>query len=148
MPQVVGPRPGERIENGAPSRSGRDRSGDRCLFAERSHRIRARGDQPPDPFQTGSGGTVEILFTSAPTERRAHLIGHVAVEAPFAESDKETLEVKESFAERHGETVEDDEKYSNPAEAQDAALALAQHHINIQHNDTLLARTILSWQAY
>jgi len=49
---------------------------------------------------------------------------------------------------RHGENTEDDEKYSTPAEAQDAALSLAQHHINIQHNDTLLARTVLTWQEY
>jgi len=49
---------------------------------------------------------------------------------------------------RHGERVEDDEKYATPADAQDAALSLAQHHINIQHNDTLLARAILSWRPY
>ena len=49
---------------------------------------------------------------------------------------------------RHGENVEHDETFSTPAEAQDAALAVAQHHINIQHNDTLLARHVLSWQKY
>jgi hypothetical protein len=49
---------------------------------------------------------------------------------------------------RHGDDAEDDEKYATPAEAQDAALALAQHHINIQHNDTLLARTVLTWVEY
>ena len=49
---------------------------------------------------------------------------------------------------KHGERVEDDEEYASAAEAQDAALALAQRHINIQHNDTLLARSILSWRPY
>ena len=49
---------------------------------------------------------------------------------------------------RHGENTEDEEKYATPAEAQDAALSLAQHHINIQHNDTLLARTVLTWHEY
>ena len=49
---------------------------------------------------------------------------------------------------RHGESVEHDETFETLADAQDAALSLAQHHINIQHNDTLLARTILSWHEY
>ena len=49
---------------------------------------------------------------------------------------------------RHAESVEHDEKFATPAEAQDAALSLAQHHINIQHNDTLLSRTILTWEQY
>jgi hypothetical protein len=49
---------------------------------------------------------------------------------------------------RHGESVEDDERYPTSAEAKDAALALAQHHINIQHNDTLLVHELLSWQPY
>ncbi len=49
---------------------------------------------------------------------------------------------------RHGEKVEDEEKYPTSGEAQDAALSLAQHHINVQHNDTLLVRSILSWQPY
>jgi hypothetical protein len=49
---------------------------------------------------------------------------------------------------RHGEEAEDDERYSTPAEAQDAALSLAQRHINVQHNDTLLARTVLAWREY
>ena len=49
---------------------------------------------------------------------------------------------------RHGENVEADEKYPTAAEAQDAALSLAQNHINVQHNDTLLAHAILSWRPY
>jgi hypothetical protein len=49
---------------------------------------------------------------------------------------------------RHGESVEHDETYDTPAEAQDAALTVAQHHINIQHNDTLLLHSILSWREY
>jgi len=47
---------------------------------------------------------------------------------------------------RHAETVEHDETYDSADEAKDAALAVAQHHINIQHNDTLLASEILSWK--
>jgi hypothetical protein len=49
---------------------------------------------------------------------------------------------------RHGEVVVHDEKFATSAEAQDAALVMAQHHINIQHNDTLLNRTALSWHEY
>ena len=49
---------------------------------------------------------------------------------------------------RHGENVEDGEKYQSVADAQDAALSLAQHHINIQHNDTLMAKAVLSWRPF
>jgi hypothetical protein len=49
---------------------------------------------------------------------------------------------------RYGDRVEHDETFASPDEAQEAALSLAQHHINIKHNDTLLARSILSWQEY
>ena len=49
---------------------------------------------------------------------------------------------------RHAESVEHDETFDTAEEAKDAALGVAQHHINIQHNDTLLARTILSWKEY
>ena len=49
---------------------------------------------------------------------------------------------------RHGETVEHDEKFENPEDAQDAALSLAQRHINIEHNDTLLSCTVLTWRKY
>jgi hypothetical protein len=49
---------------------------------------------------------------------------------------------------RHGESIEHDEIFDNPAEAQDAALTLAQHHISIEHNDTLLTRSILTWREY
>jgi hypothetical protein len=49
---------------------------------------------------------------------------------------------------RHGETIEGDETYATAAEAQDAALSLAQHHINVQHNDTLLTKSILTWRQY
>jgi hypothetical protein len=48
---------------------------------------------------------------------------------------------------RHGESVEHDETFPTAADAQDAALALAEHHISIEHNDTLLTtRGILSWR--
>ena len=49
---------------------------------------------------------------------------------------------------RHGENIVHDEEYASAAEAQDAALPLAQHHINVAHNDTLLLRSPLSWQEY
>ena len=49
---------------------------------------------------------------------------------------------------RHAEDVVHDETFATAEEAQDAALALAQHHINIQHNDTLLASTILKWSEF
>ena len=49
---------------------------------------------------------------------------------------------------KHAESVEHEDKFATPGDAQDAALALAQHHINIQHNDTLLLSNILTWQEY
>jgi hypothetical protein len=49
---------------------------------------------------------------------------------------------------RHGDGVEHEETFDDAAEAKDAALALAQQHIHILHNDTLLARSILSWHEY
>jgi hypothetical protein len=49
---------------------------------------------------------------------------------------------------RHAENVEHDETFDTAEEAKDAALAVAQHHISIQHNDTLLARAVLSWKEY
>ena len=48
---------------------------------------------------------------------------------------------------RHGDRVAHGEKFVTAAEAQDAALALAQHHINVAHNDTLLQQATLIWQA-
>jgi hypothetical protein len=49
---------------------------------------------------------------------------------------------------RHAERIEHDEIYATAEEAKEAALAVAQHHINIQHNDTLLAGEVLSWREY
>jgi hypothetical protein len=49
---------------------------------------------------------------------------------------------------RHGDSVVHDEEFATAAEAQDAALALAQHHINVAYNDTLLCKTTLTWQPY
>lgn len=46
---------------------------------------------------------------------------------------------------RHAENIVHQEKFASADEAKDAALAVAQHHINIQHNDTLLATSRLSW---
>ena len=47
---------------------------------------------------------------------------------------------------RHGDSVVHDEEFATAAEAQDAALALAEHHIHVEHNDTLLAHPALTWQ--
>jgi hypothetical protein len=49
---------------------------------------------------------------------------------------------------RHGEEAVDDEEYETAAEAKDAALSLAENHISIQHNDTLLARAVLTWHEF
>ena len=49
---------------------------------------------------------------------------------------------------RHGDKVAHDEQFPTAEEAQDAALALAQHHINVEHNDTLLHETKLTWRSY
>lgn len=49
---------------------------------------------------------------------------------------------------RHGESVEHEETFDTADDAKDAALSLAQYHINIQHNDTVLAQTIFTWQEY
>ena len=49
---------------------------------------------------------------------------------------------------RHAENVEHDETFATAEEAKEAALSVAQHHINIQHNDTLLLGAILSWHEY
>jgi hypothetical protein len=49
---------------------------------------------------------------------------------------------------RHGDSVVHDEEFPTAAEAQDAALPLAQHHINVAHNDTLLCQTTLTWKSY
>ena len=49
---------------------------------------------------------------------------------------------------KHGESLEHDETFATPADAQDAALSLAQHHVNILHNDTLLTKAILLWEEY
>ncbi len=49
---------------------------------------------------------------------------------------------------RHGVDVVHDEQYASAEEAQDAALAVAQHHINVAHNDTLLHQAKLTWHSY
>jgi hypothetical protein len=48
---------------------------------------------------------------------------------------------------RHGDYVLHDEEFLTAEEAQDAAMAVAQHHINVSHNDTLLHQTTLTWQS-
>ena len=47
---------------------------------------------------------------------------------------------------RHDEYVEHDETFATAVDARDAALAMAQNHINVKHNDTLLTRAALSWE--
>jgi len=59
--------------------------------------------------------------------------------------DQWCLILKDSM---HGETVEHEDRFETPAEARDAALPFAQHHIFIQHNDTVPMRTTLSWSEY
>ena len=49
---------------------------------------------------------------------------------------------------RYGEEVVHEDEFATAGEAKDAALALAEHHINVQHNDTLLLPAKLSWQEY
>ena len=49
---------------------------------------------------------------------------------------------------RYGEQVVHEDEFATAGEAKDAALALAEHHINVQHNDTLLLPAKLSWQEY
>ncbi len=49
---------------------------------------------------------------------------------------------------RHGENVAHEDEFATADEARDAALAFAQHHINIEHNDTLMQPARLSWQQY
>jgi hypothetical protein len=48
---------------------------------------------------------------------------------------------------RHGDYVLHDEEFATAEEAQDAAMAVAQHHINVSHNDTLLYQATLTWQS-
>jgi hypothetical protein len=47
---------------------------------------------------------------------------------------------------RHAEKVVHDEEYATADEAKEAALSVAQYHINIEHNDTLLASEVISWK--
>ena len=49
---------------------------------------------------------------------------------------------------RHGEDIVHEDQFATDADAKDAAMAFAQHHINVAHNDTLTLRTLLSWQQY
>jgi hypothetical protein len=49
---------------------------------------------------------------------------------------------------RHLEDVVHEDDFPTAEEAQEAAMALAVHHINIQHNDTVVMADRLSWQEY
>ena len=47
---------------------------------------------------------------------------------------------------RHNEQSTHEDKFASAEEARDAAIAFAEHHINIQHNDTLMLPARLVWQ--
>jgi hypothetical protein len=49
---------------------------------------------------------------------------------------------------RYGEDIVHEEEFATASEAQDAALPFVEHHIQIQHNDTLLMPMRLSWKEY
>ena len=49
---------------------------------------------------------------------------------------------------RHREDVVHEDEFPTAEEARRAALALAMHHINVQHNDTLILPKRLSWHEY
>jgi hypothetical protein len=49
---------------------------------------------------------------------------------------------------RHGEDILHEDEFPTADEAKDAAIALAEHHINVQHNDTLMLPHRLSWHEY
>jgi len=49
---------------------------------------------------------------------------------------------------RHGEDIVHEEEFATAAEAKEAALPFAEHHIQIQHNDTLLMPVGLAWKEY
>lgn len=49
---------------------------------------------------------------------------------------------------RHAEQTEHEDEFATAADAKDAALPFAEHHINVEHNDTLLVHKLLTWQEY
>jgi hypothetical protein len=49
---------------------------------------------------------------------------------------------------RHGEDIVHEDEFPTADEARDAALPLAMHHINVQHNDTVLMTERLTWHEY
>ncbi len=49
---------------------------------------------------------------------------------------------------KHQEQIAHEDEFPNVADAKDAAIAFAVHHINIQHNDTLIYPYHISWQEY
>lgn len=49
---------------------------------------------------------------------------------------------------RYGDLVEHDEDFDSADDAKEEALALVEHHIFIQHNDTLVAGSVLRWQEF
>ena len=49
---------------------------------------------------------------------------------------------------RHGEDIVHEDEFPTADEARSAAMAFAVHHINVQHNDTLMLPKRLLWQEY
>ena len=49
---------------------------------------------------------------------------------------------------RRCEDIVHEDEFPTAEEAQDAALAFAVHHINVQHNDTVMMQDRLSWRKY
>ena len=49
---------------------------------------------------------------------------------------------------RHCEDIVHEDDFPTADEARDAALSFAVHHINVQHNDTLVMAERLMWQEY
>jgi hypothetical protein len=49
---------------------------------------------------------------------------------------------------RHAEDIVHEDEFSTAEDAKDAALAFAQHHINVAHNDTLMLRSVITWHEF
>ena len=49
---------------------------------------------------------------------------------------------------RHGEDIVHEDDFPTADEARDAALPLAVHHINVQHNDTIAMVNGLTWHEF
>jgi len=50
--------------------------------------------------------------------------------------------------EKHQEKIAHEDEFPNVADAKDAAISFAVHHINVHHNDTLIYPYHISWQEF